>query len=521
MGIDLRRAFSRSLVLASTLGALSFGATPAKAAGANNVVYEGGHVISRAEVVLVFWGAHVPTTATMNMEAFYKALVNSPYMDWPGEYDTAGATAQDGQPGSNQHIYRGTFLKTVTITPSNAGTAITDAQIGAELTAQIASSALPTPKIDAEGGVDTLYMIYFPPGVVINDGSGASSCNGKSRQAFCGFHSTVTMKVGAANANVAYGVIPDLSASTCGSGCGGNTLLESYGVTSSHELVEAITDPEIGTAVQTNAQSRPIAWYDDQNGEIGDICADPSVASATIGGFTVQQIWSQRLGKCIAEDPSLPLCKGATRPCRPCDASDDGTTCSGATPVCETDATSASFGQCVACNSNAQCTGNKPFCDKASDTCRGCAKDAECGSPSPKCNATTGQCGGCATNADCSDPSNPICNTSNGTCRACMQSDGCATCSTDDDCKDPSAPSCDPTSHACVGRSGGGGISGGSPDKGDGGAGPGSGNGLTGNVTTTETSGGCSSAGSPVPSFAATFGVLFGLAAMMRRRKRD
>src|SRR6185312_10360249 len=46
-------------------------------------------------------------------------------------------------------------------------------------------------------------------------------------------------------------------------GCaGGLALLDALTSTSSHELCEAITDPVPGDG-----------WYDDQNGEIGDICA--------------------------------------------------------------------------------------------------------------------------------------------------------------------------------------------------------------------------------------------------------
>jgi hypothetical protein len=56
-------------------------------------------------------------------------------------------------------------------------------------------------------------------------------------------------------------------------------------VTSSHELCEAITDPVPGKG-----------WYDDANGEIGDICA---WKTKTIGAYTVQQEWSNKAGGCI------------------------------------------------------------------------------------------------------------------------------------------------------------------------------------------------------------------------------
>jgi hypothetical protein len=55
--------------------------------------------------------------------------------------------------------------------------------------------------------------------------------------------------------------------------------------TSSHELCEAITDAVPGTG-----------WYDDANGEIGDICA---WKTKPLGGYTVQLEWSNKAGQCV------------------------------------------------------------------------------------------------------------------------------------------------------------------------------------------------------------------------------
>ena len=54
---------------------------------------------------------------------------------------------------------------------------------------------------------------------------------------------------------------------------------------SSHELCEAITDPIPGQG-----------WYDDANGEIGDICA---WKTKKIGQYTVQLEWSNKANKCV------------------------------------------------------------------------------------------------------------------------------------------------------------------------------------------------------------------------------
>ena len=54
---------------------------------------------------------------------------------------------------------------------------------------------------------------------------------------------------------------------------------------SSHELCEAITDPIPGQG-----------WYDDSNGEIGDICA---WKTKKLGPYTVQLEWSNAAEACV------------------------------------------------------------------------------------------------------------------------------------------------------------------------------------------------------------------------------
>jgi hypothetical protein len=317
--------------------------------------YFGGHVISHVEIVAVMWTSNVYSKIQSQVDGFYQALVDSTYMDWLGEYDTKGVQTYDGKAGTSQHIGHGTFLKTVTITPSSTKTTVTDSQIGQELAAQISAGTLPAPSVDKEGGVNTLYMVYFPPGVVIEDSQGGVSCNGGGgQQVFCGYHSAYSDTVG----NVPYAVIPDLSSNACVQGCGAGNAMDDYGIAASHEMVEAITDTEVGTGSGLGV-GRPMAWYDTNQGEVGDICANQQDFTATIGGYTIQKIWSQRVGDCIAEDTSLGACDGSTRPCKACTA----TSCSGA----------------------------KSICDNETGTCRGCASDADC-SGGGTCDTTSGNC---------------------------------------------------------------------------------------------------------------------------------
>jgi hypothetical protein len=63
------------------------------------------------------------------------------------------------------------------------------------------------------------------------------------------------------------------------------TAFDALTGTSSHELCEAITDPVPGSG-----------WYDNANGEIGDICA---WNFKKVAGYTVQLEWSNVQGKCV------------------------------------------------------------------------------------------------------------------------------------------------------------------------------------------------------------------------------
>jgi hypothetical protein len=344
---NLLRTFS--VALAAT-ALVSLSAKDANAAPSGNLKYYGGHVISNVEVVPVMWGSSVSSDVVGGAQKFYGDLVASPYIDWLGEYDTVGLMgAADQKAGSNQRIHRGTAQAAVTIKPSITSKSITDAQIQKELLAQLASGALPAPHVAADGSVDTVYMFSFAAGVAVSDFGGQDVCSGA-----CAYHWTVS--VPGIAAGVPYGVLPDCSGSKTNY-CSLGKVFDTFTGDASHELVEAITDPECGL-VTTQAASRPLGWFDpnaaNEEGEVADICLSDPNAFTSYLGYTVQANWSQRLGKCITNDPSIPLCDGATHPCRPCGASD----CSGASPMCDLDPTSTTLGQCIAAGSANHGTGD-------------------------------------------------------------------------------------------------------------------------------------------------------------------
>jgi hypothetical protein len=394
----------------------------------NKLKYYGGPVIANVKVYQVNWGPNVDATLKMGMPGYYTAITNSTYFDWLNEYDTAGKTAQDGQAGTSQHIGRGTFGGTYTITPSNTATSLTNAQIGAELASQITAMHLPQPDLAPDGNVNAIYMIDFPPGISINL-DGQRSC-----VQFCAYHYTQSIN----GKSVPYGVHPDMSAgSPCANGCGGSSnAFNNATSVHSHELVEAVTDPAIGLV--TGNLARPAGWTS-TGGEIGDLC---NAQQATVAGYTVQKEWSNAQGACVVQGPNgpTPVCDGSTQPpnCRNCVPAD----CTGAKPYCATSGSKA--GQCVACTSNTNCSGGTPICDSNADTCRACTS-ADC--PNGACVTTAndpahGQCVTCTSaNHGACTGATPKCNDATHTCVACLA---------DADCTDPAKPKCDTGSHTCV-----------------------------------------------------------------------
>jgi len=283
--------------------------------------YYGGPVISNIDAVVVYWGTSVSNVVDcgggldshgncIGISQFHSAVGNSTFIDMLGEYNTAGVDASAGSklglPG-NQNIGRGTLHPgspfIITPSASNSGPKINDANIQSELQSQIAAGHLPAVATDGIGNVNTIYVVYFPPGLIIDDGTGSLSCTAGG---FCAYHSTYFNLSGLA---VPYGVVPDFGpGSGCDTGCGSGTQWQNITSTVSHELAESITDAAVGLpSTSTLVFDYPLTWYDVNNGEIGDPCAPFSAAGMTFGGtdslqfgattFVVQQLFSQKAYK--------------------------------------------------------------------------------------------------------------------------------------------------------------------------------------------------------------------------------
>jgi hypothetical protein len=226
-------------------------------AAAPLLTYRNGPLIQNVEVFTIFWGSGWQKTPASDIlpkiNSFFTDILVSPLIDQLAEYSVPTKT-----------IGHGKLTGTLTVTTPALHKSVTDTAIQHFLQNLIATHAT-----ISQPGPNTLYFVYVQPGVKVIQG-GSASCT-----AFCGYHNDIS-------GQVFYAVMPYPGCSGC---TGGLDTLAALTSTSSHELCEAITDPIPGQG-----------WYDDNNGEIGDICA---WKTKTVGAYTVQLEWSNKAGQCI------------------------------------------------------------------------------------------------------------------------------------------------------------------------------------------------------------------------------
>ncbi len=238
---------------------------------APQLTYRGGPLIARVKVFALYWGSAwgsvTPSAAAgtrvnrQTLDAYLADLVSGTYMDLLSEYSVAGASIQ-----------RGTFLGSAVIAP-DPGSQVDDADVRAQIQQRLAAGQLPP------WDANTLYAVLLPSGTAVRQ-AGAASC-----QTFCGYHDAIMSSDGTPLAY--YAVLPYPDCPGCAQTADGGTLAPFDALTAviSHELAEAVTDPVPGSG-----------WYDDQNGENGDICA---WQLDTLDSYTVQKFWSNQRGTCV------------------------------------------------------------------------------------------------------------------------------------------------------------------------------------------------------------------------------
>ena len=262
--------------------------------------YYGGPIVANAKIVQVNWNGSIDPTIRDGMGGFYTALTRSELFEWlDTDYATTGnanAGSHAGQPGTNQDIGYGSFTGSFNLGQS-AASPVADSAIQTALTTAFDHHTLPAP--DA----NTIYMIQFPPGMIIIDPSVHQSCQTGS---FCAYHYKTTYN----GQPVLYGVLPDMSQG-CKTGCGSDPSYFNNGTAvASHELIEVVTNP--GALI--SGRDYPTSWanasLDPGTSEIGDLCADDhaTIAAPQPGGayYVVQTEHDNASSRCIVSKPSGP-----------------------------------------------------------------------------------------------------------------------------------------------------------------------------------------------------------------------
>lgn len=227
----------------------------------------GGPVLAHPALVAVFFAGDPDREA---LTAFDHWMVGSQWLS------AAGAEYGVGS---------GSVVAAVEL-PAAAPAAITDEEIVDLLHARIADGTLPAPTAVP----DLLYQVHFAPGTVVTAGDSVSCV------AFGGYHSAARR----GGVELAYAVLP-----TCPGLLVDHSELEIREMVTSHELIEAATDPLPSNHPAFQLADPTSPWLA-LGEEVADLCVR-SDRSATWpeAGFVAQRSWSNAAAA-AGEDPCVP-----------------------------------------------------------------------------------------------------------------------------------------------------------------------------------------------------------------------
>ncbi len=232
------------------------------------VVNYGGNLLTHVEAQALYlgngWSAAANSAPMTNVDAFLKDVTGGAYMD-------ALTSAGYG-------VGRGTAAKgAVDNTALAANSTISDASIQARIQADISSGLLQTP--DA----NRLYVVYVEPNVAVDLGFG----QGTTQQGILGYHGAFGGVDASGHATTIRYAVVAYPGGTVGNSAlpQANTVLDQLTDVTSHELAEAVTDPDVNYG--------QLGWYDPRRGEIGDISENNPNAYVRLDGYLVQEVANQ------------------------------------------------------------------------------------------------------------------------------------------------------------------------------------------------------------------------------------
>lgn len=227
------------------------------------VNYYGGRVMPHVEAQALYLGQDWYYNANMfkqtgNVEQFLNTTVHSPYMDMLSR--------------AGYGVGRGSFDPgRIDLLNINKYYYLTDTAIRQQVQTFVSNGNLKTPDSNR------LYVVYVEPGVAIMDDHDNNSTSVKD---FLGYH-------GAFAGRDIYGRATDIRYAVIAYPGGYNFTSQRNGLPSdfaqltevtSHELAEAVTDPDVNY--------RTLGWYDPQKGEIGDVV---NLQTFYMNGYVVQK----------------------------------------------------------------------------------------------------------------------------------------------------------------------------------------------------------------------------------------
>ena len=218
-----------------------------------NFTDHNGALIQFVRAYLIYWGSGwtsnpPPTPTVAQVSDAVGRILSGGYLTGLSQYRGIG---------------QGYILGSTTVTTSSPPNGFTDANVSAFLTALIKAGTIP----DLDADNQTLYIVFMPKGI------------SASNSGFTGEHTYYT---NAAGKRVRFAWVTN------------NGTLASVTTITSHEIAEAMTDPEGSSILGDAGTCSGGGWC-----EIGDVCQS---TNGTVNGVTVQSYWSQSDKACKVFD---------------------------------------------------------------------------------------------------------------------------------------------------------------------------------------------------------------------------
>jgi hypothetical protein len=245
-------AFAAGIALSlSTAVAASVIVEAPPASASTRFVDHGGRVLSAAHVYLIYWGRYwapdrVASPTPDQITHALRTVLAGSYLSALTQYHNIGPA-----------VIGGSHVITTTDPPSR----FTDEDIEAFLNTLFDAEVLPAPDDQA------IYVVTIPPGIYTGEGDDLVGEHNYYRRDGHRIHYAWTTD---------------------------SEVLEGATQTTTHEIVETVTDPE-GTAILgTPGTCEGERWC-----EIADICSD----AAKLNGVMVAPYWSNIAGRCVIPAP--------------------------------------------------------------------------------------------------------------------------------------------------------------------------------------------------------------------------